>query len=121
MKKVPAGTCISYGATHEIKTPTIVATVAAGYGDGYNRRLSNCGSMLVRGRRVPIIGRVCMDLTMVDVGHVPGVRIGDEAVLIGRQEDAVLHAEEIADVLGTINYEVVTALTGRVKRVFINA
>ena len=119
VKQVPAGTRISYGGTHVTPSATTVATVAAGYGDGYNRRLSNCGSMLIHGQRVPIIGRVCMDLTMVDVGRIPGVRIGDEAVLIGRQGEARLSAEELAQTLATINYEVVTALTGRVKRVYI--
>jgi alanine racemase len=120
LKEVPAGTRISYGGTHVAKTATTVATVAAGYGDGYNRRLSNCGHMLVRGRPVPIIGRVCMDLTMIDVGAVPGVCLGDEAVLIGRQGEAALPAEALAEALGTINYEVVTALTPRVPRIYIN-
>lgn len=119
VKRVPAGTRISYGGTHVTPAATTVATVAAGYGDGYNRRLSNRGSMLVGGRRVPIIGRVCMDLTMVDVGQVPGVRVGDEAVLIGRQGDIELTADELAATLETINYEVVTALTDRVKRVYL--
>ncbi len=116
LKKVPLGTPISYGCTYRTAGPTVIATVPAGYADGYNRALSNRGVMLVGGKRAPIVGRVCMDLTMIDVGHIPGVQIGDEVVLIGRQGDESLTADEIAAVLGTISYEVVAALTHRVTR-----
>jgi alanine racemase len=74
--------------------------------------------MLVGGHRVPVVGRVCMDLTMIDVGRVPGVRVGDEVVLIGHQGDETLGADELAGLLDTINYEVVSALTERVVRVY---
>jgi alanine racemase len=90
-----------------------------GYADGYRRGLSNKGVMLVGGVRVPIVGRVCMDLTMLDVGRVPAVGIGDEVVLIGRQKDETISAEEIAGTLDTINYEVVAGLTERVARVYL--
>jgi alanine racemase len=119
LKQVAAGTPISYGCTYRAPAATTIATVPAGYADGYHRALSNKGVMLVGGQRVPVVGRVCMDLTMIDVGRVPGVRVGDEVVLIGRQGDATLAADEVADLLGTINYEVVAALTERVPRVFI--
>ncbi len=119
LKHVPAGTKISYGCTYETGGPTTIATIPAGYGDGYSRRLSNCVPALVHGRRVPLVGRVCMDLSMVDVGQVDDAAVGDEVVLIGRQGDAFIAADEVADLLGTINYEVVTALTQRVSRVYI--
>ncbi|MEJ2154294.1 MAG: alanine racemase [Desulfobacteraceae bacterium] len=118
LKTVPAGTRISYGGTWQPSFATTIATIPVGYGDGYSRRLSNQGQMLVNGKRAPIVGRVCMDLTMLDVGHIENVRMGDEAVLIGRQGEAEISADEIAGLLGTINYEVVTALMARVERVY---
>lgn len=121
LKHVPAGTKISYGCTYETSAPTTIATIPAGYGDGYNRRLSNCAQVLVHGQHAPLVGRVCMDLSMVDVGHVDDVAVGDEVVLIGRQGDAFIGADDVADLLGTINYEVVTALTQRVSRVYITS
>jgi alanine racemase len=118
VKQVPAGTRISYGGTWQSSRPTTIATVPVGYGDGYSRSLSNRGHMLVHGRRAPIVGRVCMDLTMIDVGHIDDVRVEDEVVLIGRQADEVITADEIAAQLNTINYEVVTALMARVPRIY---
>jgi alanine racemase len=119
LKCVPAGTGISYGSTYRTPVATTIATVPVGYADGYRRGLSNKGVMLVGGVRVPIVGRVCMDLTMLDVGRVPAVGIGDEVVLIGRQKDETISAEEIAGTLDTINYEVVAGLTERVARVYL--
>jgi alanine racemase len=119
LKHVPAGTCISYGCTYRTPAAAIIATVPVGYADGYRRGLSNKGAMLAGGMRVPIVGRVCMDLTMIDVSRVPGAKVGDEVVLIGRQNDAVISAEEVAATLDTINYEVVAGLTERVKRVYV--
>jgi alanine racemase len=121
LKHVPAGTKISYGCTYLTPKPTTIATIPVGYGDGYNRRLSNRGQVLVRGKRAPIVGRVCMDLSMVDVGHVNDVAVGDEVVLIGRQGEEMISADEVADMLDTINYEVVTALAARVPRIYIKA
>jgi alanine racemase len=119
LKHVPAGTRISYGCTYETSTPTTIATIPAVYGDGYNSRLSNCARVLVHGQCAPLVGRVCMDLSMIDVGHVNDVAVGDEVVLIGCQGDAFISADDVADQLGTINYEVVTALTSRVSRIYI--
>ena len=96
LKQVSAGFPVSYGSTYRTPAPTTIATVPIGYADGYSRGRSNKGMMLVGGRRVPIVGRVCMDLTMVDVTDVPGARIGDEVVLIGGQGDARITAEEVA-------------------------
>lgn len=119
LKKVPSGTKISYGGTWEATTPTTIATLPVGYGDGYSRLLSNKGQMLVRGQKAPIAGRICMDLTMLDVGHIKDVGIGDEVVLIGQQGDESITADEVAARLDTINYEVVTNLMARVKRVYV--
>jgi alanine racemase len=121
LKRVPAGTPISYGCTYKTPAPTTIATLPVGYGDGVHRRLSNCGQVLVHGLRAPIVGRVCMDLSMIDVGHIDDAALGDEVVLIGRQGDAFITADDVADLLGTINYEVVTALTQRVSRVYITS
>jgi len=119
IKRVPAGTRISYGGTWQASRPTTIATVPVGYGDGYSRLLSNQGQMLVHGRRASIAGRVCMDLTMLDVGHIDNVQVEDEVVLIGRQGDETISADEVADQLKTINYEVVTTLMARVPRVYL--
>ena len=118
LKTVPAGTSISYGMTHRTSSPTVIATIPIGYADGYRRLLSSRGQMLVHGRRVPVVGRVCMDLTMLDVGAVPDVQMEDEVVIFGRQGNECLSADDLARELGTINYEIVCDLTARVPRVY---
>ncbi len=118
VKEVPAGFAVSYGCTYKTPRPTVIATLPLGYADGYSRRLSSVGEVLLGGQRVPVIGRVCMDQIMVDAGSVPGVSPGDEAVLIGRQGDEEISADEIARWIGTINYEVTCAVSGRVPRVY---
>ncbi len=118
-KTVPAGSCISYGCTYITKVKTPVATVPLGYGDGYSRLLSNKAHVLIRGKRHPVIGRICMDQFMVDVSADPGIKEGDEVVLFGKQDGACISAEEIADLLGTINYELLCAVGKRVPRVYI--
>ncbi|RPJ13219.1 MAG: alanine racemase, partial [Deltaproteobacteria bacterium] len=118
LKSVPAGTCISYGMTYRTPAPTVIATIPAGYADGYCRRLSSRGGMLVGGRRVPVVGRVCMDLTMLDVGTVPDASIEDEVVIFGRQGNEFISVDDLARELGTINYEIVCDLTARVPRVY---
>ena len=119
LKKVPAGFPVSYGMTHTTQAPTTIATVPVGYADGFNRRLSNRGHMLVRGQKAPIVGRVCMDLTMIDVGHIPGVVVEDEVVIVGRQANETITADELAGLLDTINYEITSAITARVPRVYL--
>jgi alanine racemase len=118
LKQVPAGFNVSYGITFQTDQPTTIATVPVGYADGFNRLLSSRGHMLVHGRKVPIIGRVCMDLTMIDVGGVPDVHIEDEVVVFGRHGKEVLTADDIAAKLNTINYEIVSSITARVQRVY---
>jgi len=119
LKRVPAGFKISYGCTYTTPEPTTIATVALGYADGYNRLLSSQGHMLVQGHKVPIVGRVCMDLTMLDVGSVSKVALEDEVVAFGRQGQAEITVDEIAGMLNTINYEIVSTITQRVPRKFI--
>ena len=119
VKAVPKNFSVSYGCTHVTTAPTVIATVPIGYADGYHRVLSNKGSMLVHGQRAPIVGRVCMDLTMIDVTHIPDVKLEDEVVILGAQGNEEITADEIAELAGTINYEIVSAFTSRVTRVYI--
>jgi alanine racemase len=118
VKTVPAGESVSYGRTYTTDRETVIATVPIGYGDGFRRPLSNRGAMLIGGERAPIIGRVCMDQTMVDITHIPDVKTGDEAVIIGRQGAEEISADEMADLLDTINYEVVLSFLPRVERIY---
>jgi alanine racemase len=119
VRVLPPGSDISYGRTYTTTRETPIGLVPVGYGDGYPRALSNRGQVLVGGQRVPIVGRVCMDQFMVDLTTVPGAAEDDEVVLIGRQGDEVISTEEVASWLGTINYEVVTAISARVPRVYV--
>ena len=121
LKHAGPGFKVSYGSDFITEKDTLIATVSAGYADGLNRLLSSKGEMLVRGKRVPILGRVCMDLTMLDVTGVAGVSIDDEVVIIGKQGDEEISADEIAKKTGTISYEVLTSIGQRVPKKFINA
>lgn len=118
VRRVAAGEGISYGLTYAPERESTIATVLLGYGDGFARLLSNRGHVLVGGRRRSVAGRVTMDQIMIDCGD-DDVAVGDEVVVIGRQGDEEMTADEIADVIGTINYEVVTALSARVPRTYV--
>lgn len=118
VKEIAPGEAVGYGVTYHAHSPRKIATLAVGYGDGYSRGLSNRGQVLAGGRRCPIVGRVCMDQMMVDVTEVPQVRPGDSAVLIGRQGEGSILADELAGLLGTIPYEVLLAISQRVPRVY---
>lgn len=118
VKPVQAGTTVSYGRTFTVPGDTVVATIPIGYADGYSRLFSNKSGVLIHGRRAPVIGRVCMDQFMVDVGHVDGVTGGDEVVLIGRQGGEEITADELARLLGTINYEITCMIGARVPRIY---
>ena len=118
LKSVPAGFTVSYGMTHTTPRPTVIASVPVGYADGFNRLLSSRGQMLVKGVRAPIVGRVCMDQTLIDVGHISGVDLEDEVVIMGAQGPAAITADDLAAELKTINYEIVSALTARIPRVY---
>ena len=118
VKDVTAGSSISYGRTFVASRDVRIATIPIGYADGLPRLLSNRGQALVRGRRAPLVGRVCMDMTMVDVTALPEVRAGDEAVLIGRQGDEEITADEVAELAGTISYEILCRIGPRVPRTY---
>ena len=121
VKTIAPGDRVSYGGTFVATRPTVVMTLPVGYADGYRRGISGKGCVLVRGRRAPILGRVCMDQMMVDVTDIPGAQEGDEAVLLGRQGEEQIDAEEMAAWLDTISYEVLCSPSKRVPRVYINA
>lgn len=118
LKEVSAGRSISYGRTFITKRRTRIATLPVGYADGYNRLLSNRADVLVKGKRCPVVGRVCMDHIMVDVTRV-NAKLGDEVVLIGKQGNSEISAEEISGLCSTISYEVVCWISKRVPRVYI--
>jgi len=116
VKTLPAGSYVSYGATYRTTGPQRIAVIPVGYADGFRRAPQSWGEVLVHGQRAPLVGRVTMDQTMIDVSHIAGVRQGDEVVLIGSQGDDRITAEEVAARLGTINYEAVSAILARVPR-----
>ena len=119
LKKVKEGTAVSYGKTFVAKRPSAIATLPVGYADGLNRNLSNKGIVLIRGKRCPIVGRVTMDMIMVDVTGVEGADVGDEAVLIGRQGVDELTVKDMADAADTITYEIICSIGYRVPRVLV--
>ncbi len=119
LKKVSAGVPIGYGRTFVTKRESLIATVPIGYADGYSRSLSNRGEALVRGVKSMVAGRVCMDMCMLDVTEVPGVCEGDEVVLIGRQGNERITADDIAGKTGTISYEVLCGISNRVPRIYV--
>jgi alanine racemase len=116
VKDLPAGSPISYGGTFVTARPSRIAVLPVGYGDGFRRSPRNWGDVLIRGRRAPIVGVVCMDMCMIDVTDVPGARDGDEVVLIGRQGADQITVADVACRLGTIPYEVITQILARVPR-----
>lgn len=118
VKSVPQGTCVSYGRMFTAERPTIIATVPIGYADGYLRRFSEKGCMLVRGRRAKIIGRICMDQLMLDITDIPGAKSGDEVTAIGCDGDETVSADELAALAGTISYEIICGIGARVPRVY---
>lgn len=118
MRTIQTGGTISYNATFVAKRPTRVAVLPIGYADGFNRRLSNRGEVLVHGRRARIIGLVCMDMVMIDVTEIPEAAVGDEVILIGRQGADQITAADLAEWTGTIAYETLCAIGSRVPRVY---
>jgi alanine racemase len=118
LKWVPRGTRISYGGTFTTKRESLIATLPIGYADGYSRRLSNHGEVLIHGKRAPVAGKVCMDLIMVDVTDIPHVSLGDEVVLMGRQGKEQITPEEIADKIDSISYDVLCSIGKRVPRIY---
>ena len=120
IKTVEPGTQVSYGRTFTAQTPTRLATITCGYADGYPRALSNKGYVLINGKRANITGRICMDQFMCDVTDIEDVRVGDYAVLIGKSGEEMITADDIADMTGTIGYEIVCGISSRVPRVIMS-
>ncbi len=118
IKDTPPGRSISYGRTFITHKHTKIATLPIGYADGYGRKLSNKAEVLIKGRRARVVGKVTMDQTMIDIGHIPGVKIGDEVVLIGKQGNDEIRAENLARMAESIAYEVVCGISNRVPRIY---
>jgi alanine racemase len=118
IKNVPTGTPISYGRTFITKRKSTIATIPIGYADGYSRKLSNSGEVLISGKRAPVVGLVCMDTIMVDVTEIPYVKENTDVVLIGSRGKEKITAQDIADKIGSIPYEILTAIGHRVKRIY---
>jgi len=118
LKTVPEGTSISYGRTFTCTRESLIATLPIGYADGYTRSLSNRGEVLIRGRRAPVVGVVCMDMAMIDATEIPGVSLGDDVVLMGSQAHESITAEDIAEKMGSIAYEFLCGIGQRVPRVY---
>ncbi len=120
LKKVPSNTSISYGQTFVTKRDSLIATLPIGYADGYPRLLSNRGQALLGGKRVPVAGRVCMDLTMLDVTDIGKIQQGDEVVLLGTQGNETISVDEMAAWANTISYEILTSVGARIPRIHYN-
>lgn len=118
VKRVPEGTGVSYGQIYHTGKETTIATIPIGYADGWSRLLTGKAEVLIHGQRFPIVGRICMDQCMVDMGN-ESVQTGDEVTLIGRQGELEITADEVASKMGTINYEVVCMISDRVPRVYV--
>jgi Alr-MurF fusion protein len=119
VKVLPPGSLISYGGTYVTQGYERIAVIPIGYADGFRRKPSNWGEVLVRGQRAPVVGRICMDQCMINVTHIPEVKMGDEVVLIGAQGNDRIRAEDVAVKLGTNNYEVTSMVMARVPRVYV--
>ena len=117
VKTVPTNTKVGYGGTYTTKQPTKIAVLPMGYWDGIDRRLSNIGEVIVKGKKCPIRGRICMNLTMIDVTKIKNVKTGDTVTFIGRQGKEYISADEVANKVGTINYELVDRINPQIKRI----
>jgi alanine racemase len=120
LKRVPAGSGVSYGHTFVTPRETLIGVLAVGYADGYRRGLQHGGEVLIRGCHAPVVGAICMDLTMVDLTDVPGARIGDEVVLWGGAGEARISVNDVARIAQTISYEMLCTVGRRVARVYVN-
>ena len=118
VKNLPSGVAVGYGGTYVTDKETTVATIPVGYADGYPRSLSNKGEVIIKGKKAPIIGRVCMDQFMVDVTNIPDVKMGDEVTLMGKDNGEEISCEEISEKAGSFNYEFVCDIGKRVPRVY---
>lgn len=119
IKKVPKGSFIGYGCTYRTTRESVLAVLPVGYYDGYSRSLSNSSYVLIKGQRAPLRGRVAMDFVMVDVTDIPGVNLEEEAILIGRDGEEAITADDLASLVGTINYEIVSRISPYISRIVI--
>lgn len=119
VKEVKKGETIGYGRTYRAKNNMLIAILPVGYYDGYDRHLSNQGRVLINGKFAPVVGRVMMNMIVADISHIKGVQVEDEAVLIGKQEKNEIKVEELAEKIGTINYEVVTRINPLLPRIVV--
>jgi alanine racemase len=119
LKNVGRGEKLGYGGSFETRRESLIATIPIGYDDGYRRALSNRGRVIVGGKFAPVVGRVSMDLTLIDVTEVPGVALDDQVTLLGREGDLAISAEEVAETAGTISYEITCGISSRVPRVYV--
>lgn len=120
IKEMEVGEFVSYGRKFQCKRKTLIATLPVGYADGYTRSLSNKAKVIINGKFADVVGRICMDQCMVDVTDIPDVKVGDEVVLMGESQGKSITADDIAEMLGTINYEVICMISKRVPRVYIS-
>jgi alanine racemase len=118
VKEVRAGEFLGYGRSFKVDKPMMIATVTTGYADGFNRHLSNKGFVLIHGQKAPIVGRICMDQTLVDVTNIPDVKMGDRVTLLGIDGVVEYNADDMAQDLGTIGYEIVCNISKRVQRFY---
>lgn len=118
IKQIDAGEYLSYGRTFKSEKPMTVATIPIGYADGYPRRLSNCGKVIVGGKEANIVGRVCMDQTMIDISNIDGVKVGQEVIIMGSDGDISVSVDDIAAICETINYEITCNISKRVARIY---
>ncbi len=119
LKRVDEGEKLGYECTYETTRESLIATLPIGYDDGYPRALSNRGQVIVRGKFAPVVGRVSMDLTLIDVTDVPGVALDDQVTLLGRAGDLVITAEDVAELASTISYEIACGISNRVPRIYV--
>jgi len=119
VKSVTPGESVGYGRSYRVTRPSRVAVIPVGYAEGYDRGLSNRGTVLIRGEEAPVVGRICMNMFMVDVTHIPEVALEDEVVLLGRQGVCRIPAETLAELAGTINYEIVSRVNPNLPRIVV--
>jgi alanine racemase len=120
IKNLDVGSSVSYGRAFIASTPSRIATLPVGYADGYNRLLGNRAFVLIHGKRAPVVGKVCMDQVMVDIMYIPEASVGDPVVLMGEQGTEKITADELADLCGTISYEILTSISERVPRIYLD-
>ncbi len=121
VREFPAGRYLSYGRTYQTKRRTRVGILPLGYGDGYPRHFSNCGYVIVRGKKAPVVGRVCMDQVLIDITRIPEAQLGDEVLVYGQKGKDYIPIEDVAHRIGTISYELTCRLTARVPRIYVNS